>query len=407
HEEVRILDCIRRNERVDPYETVRKRRDGSLVDVSLSVSPLRNAAGEVIGASKIARDISERKEAELALTERNIQLALAGKVALVGSYAYDTDTEIMKISEGYAALHGFPEGTVVVARSECLATVHSDDIGQLKQLRSEAFDVRRSEFSVEYRIIRAGGEVRWVETRCFISYDGAGGPRRVVGVSIDITERKRVEEQQRRLVAELDHRVKNVLSTVSAIAAHTKDASSSMDDFVAALDRRIRSMASTHELLSRSRWQGIPLRELLRRELAPYTSNSNTCIEGPEVVLGPEASQTIAPVLHELTTNAAKYGALSKREGRVSVRWHCAPNRHAPGPLTIEWLETGGPPVKAPSNSGYGRSVITELVSYELGGTARLLFSPEGIRCRLNIPATWLAPAATEQENGAVRREGK
>ena len=401
HEEVRILDRIGRSERVDPYETVRKRRDGSLVDVSVSVSPLRNAAGEVIGASKIARDISERKEAELALTERNIQLALAGKVALVGSYAYDTDTEIMKISEGYAALHGFPEGTVVVARSECLATLHPDDIGQLKQLRSEAFDVCRSEFSVEYRIIRAGGEVRWVETRCFISYDGAGRPHRVVGVSIDITERKRVEEQQRRLVAELDHRVKNVLSTVSAIAAHTKDASSSMDDFVAALDRRIRSMASTHELLSRSRWQGVPLRELLRRELAPYTSNSNTCIEGPEVVLGPEAAQTIAPVLHELTTNAAKYGALSKREGRVSVRWHCAPNGQAPGPLTIEWLESGGPPVKVPSNSGYGRSVITELVSYELGGTARLLFSPEGIRCRLNIPAIWLAPAATEQENGA------
>jgi two-component sensor histidine kinase len=209
------------------------------------------------------------------------------------------------------------------------------------------------------------------------------------------------------LVAELDHRVKNVLAAVNAIAAHTKDASSSMDDFVVALDRRIQSMASTHQLLSSSRWQGVPLRELLRRELAPYTSNSNTCIEGPEVILGPEAAQTTASVLHELTTNAAKYGALSKREGRVSVRWHCAPNGQAPGPLAIEWLETGGPPVKAPSGSGYGRSVITELVSYELGGTARLLFSPEGVRCRLDIPAIWLAPAVTEQENGAVRHEGK
>jgi PAS domain S-box-containing protein len=278
HEEVRILDGIRRGERVDPYETVRKRRDGSFVDVSISVSPLRNSAGEVIGASKIARDI---------------------------------------------------------------------------------------------------------------------------------TARKRAEEQQLKLHAELDHRVKNILAAVSAIAAHTKDASSSMDDFVAALDSRIRSMASTHELLSRSRWQGVPLRELLQRELAPYTSTSNTCIKGPEVILGPEAVQTTASVLHELTTNAAKYGALSKREGRVSVRWHCAPNGQAPGPLAIEWLETGGPSVKVPSNSGYGRSVITELVSYELGGTACLQFSPEGIRCQLNIPAIWLAPAATEQENGAVRHEGK
>jgi PAS domain S-box-containing protein len=277
HEEVRILTRIRRGERVDPYETVRKRRDGSPVDVSISVSPLRNSAGEVIGASKIARDI---------------------------------------------------------------------------------------------------------------------------------TARKRAEEQQRKLHAELDHRVKNILAAVSAIAAHTKDASSSMDDFVAALDSRIRSMASTHELLSRSRWQGVRLRELLQRELAPYSSTSNTCIKGPEVILGPEAAQTTASVLHELTTNAAKYGALSKREGRVSVRWHCAPNGQAPGPLAIEWLETGGPPVKVPSNSGYGRSVITELVSYELGGTACLQFSPEGIRCQLNIPAIWLAPAATDQENGAVRHEG-
>jgi PAS domain S-box-containing protein len=161
HEEVRILDRIRRGERVDPYETLRQRRDGSLVDVSISVSPLRNAAGEVIGASKIARDISERKEAELTLTERNIQLALAGKVALVGSYAYDTDTEIMQISEGYAAIHGFPEGTVVVARSECLATVHPDDIERVGHFRDEAFRARRSEYSVEYRITRAGGEVRW------------------------------------------------------------------------------------------------------------------------------------------------------------------------------------------------------------------------------------------------------
>jgi PAS domain S-box-containing protein len=533
HEEVRILDCIRRGERVDPYETLRQRADGSLVDVSVSVSPLRNTAGEVIGASKIARDITdrkraearlaernaqldlagniarigsftydhptkklqlssgcaaiyglpegtreisredwrarvhpddllrldnvtrraitngerectlefrifrdgqvrwiesrilisyneagrplrtigaeidvtERKQAELALAERNMQFALAGKAALVGSYAYDVDTDTMQVDAGYAALHRVA-GTSTT-RSEWKTRTHPEDLDRLETVRSEAFRERRSEYGVEYRIVRSGGEVRWIESRSFMSYSSDGRPQRVVGVNIDITERKRAEEQLHRLVAELDHRVKNVLAAVNAIAAHTKDASSSMDDFVVALDRRIQSMASTHQLLSSSRWQGVPLRELLRRELAPYTSNSNTCIEGPEVILGPEAAQTTASVLHELTTNAAKYGALSKREGRVSVRWHCAPNGQAPGPLAIEWLETGGPPVKAPSNFGYGRSVITELVSYELGGTARLLFSPEGIRCRLDIPAIWLAPAATEQENGAVRHEGK
>ena len=166
------------------------------------------------------------------MAERNIQLALAGKAALVGSYAYDTDTEIMQISEGYAAIHGFAEGTTEIGRSECLAGVHPDDLGRVEQSRSEAFSACRREYNVEYRIIRPGGEMRWVETRCFISYDSDGRPHRVVGVSIDITERKRVEEQQGKLVAELDHRVKNVLATVQAVAAQTMQASRSMEHFV-------------------------------------------------------------------------------------------------------------------------------------------------------------------------------
>ena len=139
----------------------------------------------------------------------------------------------------------------------------------------------------------------------------------MVGVNIDITERKRAEEHQRVLVAELDHRVKNVLATVSAVAAQTLDASSSMDHFVAALDGRIRSMAATHELLSSRQWEGIPLAELLRREFAPYTRGNNTEIDGPEVMLSAEAGQAMAMVLHELVTNAAKHGALStsRRQG--------------------------------------------------------------------------------------------
>jgi PAS domain S-box-containing protein len=391
-EEVQILERIRRSERVDPYETVRRRSDGSLVEVSVSVSPLRNAAGDVIGASKIARDNTERRKAESALAERNVQLALAERAALVGSVAYDPDSENMQISAGYAAIHGFPAGTHEIKRGAWKAGVHPDDLARLEQLRNDAFRSRSNEYSADYRIVRLGGEVRWIDARLFISYRSDGTPQRVVGVNIDVTGRKRAEEQLHTLHAELDHRVKNVLATVSAIAAHTKDASNSMDDFVAALDSRIRSMASTHELLSSSRWEGVQLRELIQRELAPYVSGNNTWLEGPELILRSDAAQVTASALHELTTNAAKYGALSKREGRVSVRWHCAPNGQAPGPLVIEWKETGGPPLEAPNKSGYGRSVITEVVPYELGGAAHLTFSPEGIQYRLEIPAEWWAP---------------
>ncbi len=376
--------------RIFRHSQVRWIESRLLISYNEAGKPVRRIGAEV--------DVTERKQAEHALAERNIQLALAAKAGLVGTFAYDAGTELMQISEGYAAIHGFPEGTTEIARSECMAGVHPDDVGRAEQFRSEAFRERRREYNVEYRIIRPGGELRWVETRCFISFSDGGHPHRVVGVSIDITERKRVDEQQRTLLAELDHRVKNVLATVSAIAAHTRAASSSMDDFVAALESRIHSMASTHELLSSSRWQGVPLQELVRRELAPYASNSNTCIEGRQVILRAEAAQTTASVLHELTTNAAKYGALSKPEGRVSVRWHCAPNGRTAGPLVIEWIETGGPSVGEPSNSGFGKSVITELVPYELGGTAQLVFSPEGVRCRLDIPNTWLAPVTNQSD---------
>jgi two-component sensor histidine kinase len=294
----------------------------------------------------------------------------------------------------------FPGGTGEIARSEWLAGVHPEDLVRIEELRKRVFHSRCNEYSVEYRIVRTGGEIRWIEARIFVSYRGDGHPQRVVGINIDVTERKRAEEQERALRAELDHRVKNVLATVSAIAAHTKDASESMDGFVTALDNRIRSMASTHELLSSRRWQGVALQDMVRRELAPYASNNNTLIKGPEAILGAEAAQALGMVLHELTTNAAKYGALSNGQGHVSVLWDCAPDGPEPAVLAIEWLERGGPRVKVPENSGYGRRVITEIVAYELGGTARLLFPPEGVHCRLDIPAKWLAP--TSRANGSL-----
>ena len=350
--------------------------------------------GRLLRVRGLTRDISERKRAELALAERTMQLELAGKAALVGSFAYDVETERLQTSEGYAALHGFPDGTTEVQRSQWQAGVHPDDRARLEELRSHVFREHRSEYGAQYRIIRSSGEVRWIEARCLISYHNDGRPERMVGVNIDVTAHKRAEEHQRTLQAELDHRVKNVLATVSAVAAHTMDASSSMDHFVAALDGRIRSMASTHELLSDRRWEGVPLASLLWRELEPYTSKTNTNLEGPEVLLRAEAGQAIASVFHELVTNAAKHGALSKREGRVAVQWFYRRNGHAPGCLTLHWRESGGGHVvNAPKKSGYGTSIITKLIPYELGGAAELAYPADGVRCRLDIPGKWLEHA--------------
>jgi two-component sensor histidine kinase len=192
------------------------------------------------------------------------------------------------------------------------------------------------------------------------------------------------------LLAELDHRVKNILATVSTVAARTRDGSSSIHEFVASLEGRISSMARTHELLSATQWQGISVLELVRRELAPYATRGNTDISGPEVILRAEAGQALGMVLHELATNAAKYGALSTQNGRVSIAWQQLLNGHPRSQLILQWSEVGGPSVIAPQHSGFGMSTIRDLIPYEFGGTVDLAFGPSGVRCRLELPADWL-----------------
>ena len=164
---------------------------------------------------------------------------------------------------------------------------------------------------MSFRFIRPDGRQVWLEETAKAEFDATGRLLRIKGLTRDITERKVLEEHKNVLIAELDHRVKNVLAIVSVVASRTQETSSSMADFVTALDGRIKSMATTHELLSYRRWHGIPLAELVQRELAPYATAGNTQIEGPDEILSAEAGQAIAMVFHELATNAAKFGALS------------------------------------------------------------------------------------------------
>ena len=371
-------------------EAIIERKDGIRIPIAPYPTPLRDETGAIVGVVNMTLDISERERAERALAERNLQLALAGKAALVGSYAYDVDPDVMQVEEGYAALHGLPEGTRSTTRSAWKARVHREDLPRLETLRSQAFSNGRSEYGFEYRIVRSTGEVRWIESRSFISYSGDGRPQRVVGVSIDITERKLAEEHLRMMVAELDHRVKNVLATVSAVTSRTQDAGGSVAEFVAALDGRIQSMAATHQLLSSQQWKGILLSDLARRELAPYATHDNTEIDGPDIALKAEAAQAVSMVLHELATNAAKHGALSTPNGRVAVGWYRLQSGDADARLCVEWQETGGPTVRAPGRCGYGMEVIRGLLPYELDGKVDVAFAAEGVRCRLDIPLSQL-----------------
>src|SRR5262249_47308784 len=209
-------------------------------------------------------DVTERRQMEQALADRNRQLELAAKAALVGRFAIEIEAaredfaaHRMHFSPGFAAIYGLPEETVEISVGDWRSLVHPDDLPQFLEHRQKLFAERRGEHHAEFRIVRPCGTIRWIETRSFIEYDQAGHARRLVGVNIDITERKRAEEARKILNAELDHRVKNALSTVTAVISHTQQESRSVADFAAALEGRIRSMAATHELLSFRRWQGL------------------------------------------------------------------------------------------------------------------------------------------------------
>jgi PAS domain S-box-containing protein len=308
--------------------------------------------------------------------------------AAIGIYIADLTGRFQHCNPAYASMHGHTEEELCKLNIKDL--VHPEDwhrhIPEIQRLTSG----KVPSFEILNRCIAKGGDFIWVHKHVSLLRDGAGRPESMLALVTDVTERKRAEDATKLLNAELDHRVKNALATVSAVVSHTGQGSRSVATFVAALQGRIRSMATTHELLSARLWQGISLTELIGRELAPYATSRNIEINGPEILLKPDSGHAMATVLHELATNAAKYGALSTKGGRVSIRWDRRPNCHPPR-LVLEWQEFGGPPVVTPDRSGFGTSTICDLIPYEFGGTVDLTFPREGVRCRVELPADWLS----------------
>jgi PAS domain S-box-containing protein len=335
--------------------------------------------------SKITREMSEHKQAEMALKESEVRLQEALTAGRVVAFTWDPETGLTQRS-GNA-----PEILGLAADGDrqpgaFLARVHPDDRAGFAAQAGGLCPARPC-YSATFRFIRAEGHEVWLEETAKAEFDAAGRYLRLKGLTRDISVHKRAEERQRQLVHELDHRVKNVLASVATVAQRTGDGSASVDEFLHGFDGRIQAMAHAHALLSRSRWQGARLADLVDKELAPWAQSGNTSIEGPDVLLAPAATQTVAIVLHELATNASKYGALTTPHGRIAVRWRLERNGEGPRALVLDWTESGGPAVAAPSQAGYGTGAIRNLIPYELGGTVELAFETEGVRCTIALPA--------------------
>jgi PAS domain S-box-containing protein len=368
-------------------------RDGEVKWIESRILISYDNTGKPLRRIGVQIDVTESKLAEQALAERNAQFELARRAARVGEYTYDILTGTMRFSRSSRATFGLSDSSMQLPVEQWHARVHRDDMQRLRAEHIRAFKERRPEMVNEFRVVRPGGEVMWIEARSLVTYDNAGRAERLTGIYIDVTERRKTEDHKSLLIAELDHRVKNVLACVSAIAERSRECTRSADEFIDVLNDRIKSLANTHALLSRSRWQGVSLSELVHAELAFCGKNESVSIKGAEIVIVAEATQPVAMVLHELATNAAKYGALSNDHGCVSVRWRLkrGPSR---GKLVLEWKEIGGRRVAAPNASGYGTSVIQDLIPYELGGAVHYVFAPDGVRCTLEIPARWVSNKA-------------
>lgn len=279
-------------------------------------------------------------------------------------------------------------GRVGGEADEYVAALHPDD-RHLARGFHELAD-QQDLFPAEYRIVRPDGSIVWLWGYGQVIARGADGKaERLISIMVDITERKKAEDHIEFLLLEVSHRAKNLLSVIQAIAGQTVRTAGSLEEFETRFGLRLHGLAASHDILVSQSWQGAPLAELVRLQLAPFAEVGSSRLElvGPNVVLAARAAQGIGLALHELATNAAKHGALSIPTGNVRVSWAFEDVGAHPRPLRLSWAEMGGPPATAPSKRGFGYVVIERMAASAVSGEATMEFAPEGLRWVLSIPA--------------------
>jgi PAS domain S-box-containing protein len=340
--------------------------------------------------ARITGEMNEREKADTALEESEAALREALTAGQVVAFTWERGAGLTQHSENASQVLGFEAKADGHGQADdFVARVHPEDRAGFAA-RISGLCVDNPSYSASFRVVRPDGHEVWLEETGRAEFDAAGHYLRLKGLTRDVTERRRAEERQRMLICELDHRVKNVLASVATVARRTREDSGSMDDFLRAFDGRIQSMANAHRLLSQSHWQGVSLAALVHKELAPCVGEGSARVEGPEVLLSAKATQSMAIVLHELVTNASKYGALATKHGRISVCWDWQCDGKAKRRLLLEWVETGGAPIVPPSEAGYGTFAIRNLIPYELGGVVDLAYGTASVRCRIELPPSAL-----------------
>jgi len=333
------------------------------------------------GVAMFYRDISTRKEAEdqLRRSESRLETALrAGKLGVFEvtyrpQMHYYWDSTVRQIW-GIG-----PEDEVTDA--VYWDSLHPDDKPRIIAVGEEIMArAAPRRIDSQYRIIRwSDGAVRWVNVALDIICD-AQGPYKMIGTIQDITERKAAEEHAQLLMREINHRSKNLLAVVQAIAQQMAK-TSDIETFPQRFAERLAGLASSQDLLVRNYWKGVPLRELVASQLSHYQHliGGRILLQGPEVRIAPGAAQNLGMALHELGTNAAKYGALSGDRGEVVIAWQLAPGAEGERDFVLSWTERNGPPVTPPTHKGLGSFIVTRLFKHALSGEVTQDFAPDGV----------------------------
>jgi two-component sensor histidine kinase/PAS domain-containing protein len=326
--------------------------------------------------------IVELEAERVALRHTQEQLEFTLHAGRLGSWEFDIATQRFTSTAQSRAIFGLGPDAPFERLEDVVARVHPDD-RERRRLAIEHAIATGEDFDVEYRTVRPDGEIGWILARGRATFEN-GKAVRLAGISLDITDRRNAEERQRLLLDELNHRVKNTLTSVQSIAMQTRRSITSPSAFSEAFIERIHALARAHDLLTESAWQGASLRDVISRTLALQVDGEDAgrvATGGPPIRLGPNAAVTLNMAFHELATNALKYGALSATAGRVAIAW-----RVDGDDLIIDWRETGGPPVDLPTLRGFGSRLIEQAMTRELGGEARLSFLRNGLWCHMRLP---------------------
>ncbi len=355
-------------------------RQGNRAEVSIGAAPVRDYTDQIRALSFIIRDLRKRRRAEA----NDAMLASLVRQSRDSIFSVTREGFISSWNPASETLYGY---TLDEAINQPISVIVPESKSEESHLMFAA--VLRGEM-VFFETLRQRKDGGLVDVAI------SGAPLRdaqgaIIGISAihrDITQQRQHEQQMRLVMRELAHRSKNLLAIILSMAAQTARNSPTLPEFNARFTRRLQGLAHSHDLLVQQNWRGAPIRELIRSHLDPFMAHDGTrvTLSGPDVIVDPKAAQNIGLALHELATNASKYGALSTPAGHVDISWTRTPE----AAFVLEWRESGGPRVSAPKRRGFGQTVLEHLAAQALEGKATLSFNKDGLVWRMEIPPDYI-----------------